>query len=1167
MDYDLKLPKVAASPASKDNGNPDADLTLAFDVGHSSIGWAVLQTPGPQILGTGAVTFPADDCLASKRGMFRRQRRHIRSTRQRIERMEKLLIHLGMFTVEELKQKHAQGGGHPAPWLIAARVLASNGAKEYLLDWPQLWDVLRWYAHNRGYDGNRRWAGDEAVADDQDDDTEKVENARALMRDHGATTMAETISAVMFEPHEKLKPLDANLAKLPFFTNKSRYKAKNAAFPREIVEAEVKRLLQAHAGNLKHVTLDFITLLCDATDDSTTRARLREMGIRLPKRFQGGILFGQLVPRFDNRIISTCPVSGQKVCAKSALEFRYYRWLMQVANVRVVRSDSLLPPQLTKEERAQLHARMSAKGAFTAGEFKTAAKEVTCCVGNNLETMLMHPDAEKALVLDPVRKLIQSDRVQFLWPHLPERIQKRAAGKWMHGRVLTFQKMLDWCDGIGESSQSILQKARDAVAAKAAKKKSGKGKEVSEAEMLSAQLKTEPLSGRAPYARHVLKKAFEEVLAGFDPRKKCRANDPTGGEDKPQDGCLVRDVLEAKAKSFPEFERWQKRWAKRPANAKRTEVEAREAYEDAKVKSLHDAQTNNHLVRHRLLILQRLVKDIVADPLLVNGEASRIKAVAIEVNSELKEMSGKTAKQVAQDMGLRLGNFKSVVKNLEAAGIANPTPGLIRKARVAEDLGWFCPYTGRKLDPQDLLHPEKWDKDHIVPYSQRPSNSLDSLVITTKSINLEKKNRTGLEFIEWINQPENLDRRDELGVWTPKQYKDFVADLEAWKGHDDDIKRKRRRKQLLMLPKWEEKDGGFLPRDLTVTSHLTRLGALALQRSLPHLDPHEITSLPGSVTGAIRTGWKLLGCLAEANPGVKEPDGSLKNKTDIRSVTHLHHALDAVVIGLTHHYFPRNGRLWEAMVRREKQRTKQDNEMLLRTGLFQTTQYGVVLIQEPPEALVDQLRAKLAERRVVQHLPADMSGMFVEENTRGVERIDKNGIVHLKQISRDDKSGKLTVKRTTESPGKLIGLRPGKLSEQKGVRVIDTNYGVAILDAPPRKEDGTPGEPEDRFVIIPFAGVWKRLKELRKLNGGKEPRVIRNGMLIRISGLEKKMASKNGLWRVFSVKQSKKLDLGGVDRVVMVDKAPDVWREVSLVTLTPERIDVISGNLSGSAGK
>jgi CRISPR-associated endonuclease Csn1 len=153
-----------------------ADLQLAFDVGHSSIGWAVLQTvghmptppetPDINILGCGVVTFPADDCLASKRRDYRRQRRHTRSTRKRIERMEKLLAHLNIFMPEHLRGKHRQAGGHSVPWLLAARVLAARTEKERekaKLTSEELWDVLRWYAHNRGYDANIRYSGEYKV--------------------------------------------------------------------------------------------------------------------------------------------------------------------------------------------------------------------------------------------------------------------------------------------------------------------------------------------------------------------------------------------------------------------------------------------------------------------------------------------------------------------------------------------------------------------------------------------------------------------------------------------------------------------------------------------------------------------------------------------------------------------------------------------------------------------------------------------------------------------------------------------------------------------------------------------------------------------------------------------------------------------------------------------
>ena len=1008
---------------------------------------------------------------------------------------------------------------------MAARVLASQGHKQFLLSGVELWDVLRWYAHNRGYDGNRRWSSGDGLPEEEDD-TEKVENARALLTEYGTATMAETIASMMFSPHCRRRARDIPVGEsLPFFTAKSRYKARNAAFPRDIVEAEVRKLLNWHIGHLPGLTPAVIAILCDHAREVDL---VKQAGISLPKRYDGGLLFGQFVPRFDNRIIGTCPVSGKKVPSKQGREFFLYRWLIQLANVRVVRPGG---ESLTKEERLAIHSRMMEAGGFTKGAFKTAVRDVTGCRQDNLDTMLMHPDAEKALTLDPARELIHSARVQYLWPHLPERIRKRAAGKWHRGAVLTLRQILGWCDGVGSPPDQILAAANATLESRPKPKGKGtgkaKGRAADEQENLDHPLKAATIQGRAPYHREVMSQACTEILDGFDPRMKCRANDPRGGEEKSCDGILVRDPQTVPAgKPFPSLEEWRNKWARKPANISKGPDLARAAYEAARQSATRDARTNNHLVRHRLLILQRLIDDIISDPTLVGGRTGDIQGIAVEVNRELKEFSGSSRKEIEKELGLRLGNFKSVIAKLRDCGIETPSAGLIRKARVAADLNWTCPYTGRgPFQPAELLDLERWDKDHIIPFSQRPSNSLDSLVITSKAVNLAKKNRTALQFIEEMNLPENHAERDRLGVWTVKQFRDFVDGLEAWKGHDDDKRRKRRRKQLLLLPKWEEKDGGFLPRDLTVTSHLTRLAATSIQQATG-LPPHLITSLPGSVTAAIRNGWDLRGTLQAANPGVIDKQtGTAKTKTEIRGVTHLHHALDAIVIALTHHYFPKNGRLWEAMVRRDKQRNADDNRLLLATGLYVSHQQDgkpvLSLARHMPPGLEKQIRARLAERRVVQHLPADMSGMIVEENTRGVERIDPDGTVHLRQYSRDEKTGKLTIKRDTKPSAKVIGLLPGKLKAQRGVRVIKENYGVAILDQPPAKPDGTPGHPNDRFVVIPFANVWKRLRDLRAANGGKMPVILRQGSLIEVPA-KGKGAGYRGAWMIRGIADKKR---------------------------------------------
>jgi hypothetical protein len=229
-----------------------------------------------------------------------------------------------------------------------------------------------------------------------------------------------------------------------------------------------------------------------------------------------------------------------------------------------------------------------------------------------------------------------------------------------------------------------------------------------------------------------------------------------------------------------------------------------------------------------------------------------------------------------------------------------------------------------------------------------------------------------------------------------------------------------------------------------------------------------------------------------------------------------------------------------------------EKALLRKTGYFDFDSQGRFGLTELPETLKEQIRQRLAEKRVVQHIPADMSGLRVEENTRGITAV-KDGRVFLRQQSRDPKTQKLSVKQTEENSSKIIGLKPGKLSPQRGARVITDNFGVAILDHA--------AEGKEKFVIIPWHKVWPRIQELKMRNAGKLPRLLRNGMLIRIAGLTGKQSDKNSVWRVFSVKQSKKLDLGSPDRVVMEDKGFGVWREVSLETLGPKRIEILPRSL------
>lgn len=1036
------------------------------------------------ILGCGSVIFRADDCLASERRGFRRQRRHIRSTRQRIERLKLLIAHLGVLTRDQLDAL-----GSSSPWKQAAQVLQGGT----LLSWEELWNVLRWYAHNRGYDGNRRWSRE---GDENADDTEKVQNANALLDEYGTNSMAETVCAIC-----GIDPLGNKSSAA--IDPKKRFKSQNAAFNRDVVRDEVRRVLEAHVGKLDKLDANAIRcLIGDGPNDDSAWQAIAVPELQLPKRYLGSLLFGQLIPRFDNRIISTCPISRGKVPTRHCREFLEYRWAMQLANVRVASEGEKELRPLTADERAHVNNVMLEKGFLNRGDFKKAVREAASCQRDNLDRLLLHPDADKALILDPVRKFAHTGNLAKLFPSLPEQMQRLALNRWRRGKRQTLADILAEAEKNDEDTSPFETALGDLLANPPKSRSKKKTEPPTRESILSKPLAWDRgAPGRAPYARTVMAQATAEVMAGKHPVE--------------EGGCLyVTDEMRHEQLNRP----------------------------------LAD-QTNNHLVRHRLNILGRLLGDIVDE--YAEGDKSRIAKATIEVNRDVRDMSGKTAKAVAKDLNLRLADHKNVAKKLEKEidALDQPiTASLIRKARVAEDLGWACPFTGKRYDVHDLANGDI-EREHIIPRSLRPTDSLDALVMTVSAVNRMKGRRTAMNFIE-EEGGKPVQGAPHLTLFTPQQYRSFVGRLETFKGHDDDKKRKKRRKDWLLLNAYEEKE--FTPGDLTKTSQIVRLGAQVIKRHFQDCEhsPYVI-SLPGSVTGAVRKGWRVLGCLAQANPQVLNEDGSTKTKTEVRKITHLHHALDACVLGLASHFIPNNGRVWELIVKRKHNPAEQAE--LMKLNVFGFDSEKRFRLRDLADRLKKQVGDRLAERRVVQHLPARMNGLRVEQNTWRVLGI-KDGVAKLRQRIRGEDGSLPKVKETTEKAVKLLGPSPlgqGKLAALKGALVIPENYGAAILDH--ATNDGS------KFEIIPFHKVWPRLQKVKEENSNKTPRVIRNGQLIRISDHRK-----SGIWIVRSVKHSLKLDLTKPDVVKVSDAGYGIWREVSLTSLTPKRIEIINPTLTGT---
>ena len=1142
------------------------DLQFAFDVGHSSIGWAVLQNridKAPELLGCGAVIFPADDCLASKRRRYRQMRRHIRATRQRIERMGRALLALDVgIPPDHIKQKPAKGESRPAPWLLAARVLAARTESERVtarLSWSQLWDVLRWYAHNRGYDAHLRFTPDgkalafadepaikpadfaaaeqvEAEEDadegDAEHDSEKLRAGEQLCEDYGTTTFAETMTRFLLGPPRAVKPgqpgkpgkpeplervqSEEEFRKLlfetpaPFNTHPvhpvNYFKGVRAAFPRRVLrddgvlvggtEWEVRRILRLHFGVIEKCDAALETAFCGAMPEThedwralgeavpdlyvstpdraqlrawreqtlsseSQRAAMREQRrsflaakLALPKRFEGGLLFGQLGMRYHNRIIATCrfsyarilrafrdgddaalkpynltckriktsrrTVDGRvetdselshrwaqkiaKVPASKSSDFLLYRWSMRLADLTVSDGDRR---NLDASERQKIDAAMHVRGWLTKDELAKAIKDATGCKPANLQqTFDATPEAVESLCIDPLGKYLATNGlVKRVARHLDPTQRKKLSRMLESGRPAPLRAVEKWLDAAGRAAlaQEIEdhigeENAKDAEKAKKKTKKDEgeapqkrhKKKKLTVESVRRSSLRAPIPSGRATYHRVILRQARAEILRGEDPRKAMRDDQNPKGEVKAAHGCLfqtpeINRHLIAGAKSEAEraddFTRWRERWLGHARNRKRHarlesekpgagEACVRGEWQSAQTQGWLARQTNNHLVRHRLLFLDRLTRDIIDDPLYGGGQSGRVGSIAIEVARDLltfsgKERKGKTGVIATLDSMKRhhahVGAF--LAERLAGTQWEHKINGeLIWKAKVADDLGWCCPFTGQPFCPCDLAS-GTMDIEHIIPKSRRLTDAMEAVVITYKTINAIKGDRTAWQFVKefegqklagipflirplkqyeaWVENKANASNALLLYGDSGKQrWPHYLPGGSGGKRKlHPDFKRRRARRHYLLIEEYDQDKAKFTPRDLTITSHLCRLAQQVLLRALPIPD-HAVTALPGGVTGALRDarGWRLLKCLdgaatnlvmravpeldrATGLPKVEKDQCFLrwipKPKGDIRKLTHLHHALDAGVIGLLAWLLPKDGKSWELIAKGE----------------------------------------------------------------------------------------------------------------------------------------------------------------------------------------------------------------------------------------------------------
>lgn len=1050
-------------------------LTFSFDIGYASIGWSVIeanpagnQGRDPVIQGCGTVLFQADDCQAFKRRSYRRLRRNIRSRRVRIERIGRLLVQAQIIT-----QNMKDAPGHPAPFYLASEALQEHRTLSPL----ELWQVLRWYAHNRGYDNNESWSNSSSAGENKED-TEKLKNAHDLMKKHGTCSMAETICRELkLEERKQVAPMS--------FSTPA-YKTLNAAFPRSHVQKEVRRILELSAPQTPGLTPEIIELIVQQElFTAEQREHLLQFGIKLARRYRGGLLFGQLMPRFDNRIIGRCPITWEqiydselrrgssekqarekaeklsKVPSSDCQEFYEYRMARILCNLRA--DDLPLPAAL----RRKLMEEARKEGKLTKSSLKKIISSQALAENTNIDNYFnLHPDSEEALYLDPAVEVLQRAGI---YDALSPSVKRVALTRLRRGKICTPRYLLELMRSHGEPvdllEAEIVKRRIQQEGRKKRKENVEAGKDWAEEPLLP-----KCATGRAPYARPVLRKVVEEVLVGEDPSRPAKGEDYPDGEVKTHHGCLYC-LLDPKSK-VNEYQRNRSM----------------------------DSLTNNHLVRHRMMIVERLLKDLIQD--FAAGCKERVEKVCIEVARELSSFSGMDSKKIQAELNLRQKSHAMAVGRLkkDLPGLAL-SANLIRKCRIAEDMNWTCPFTLRTYGPHHL---DRLELEHIVPHSFRQSNALSSLVLTWKEVNKMKGQRTGYDFVEQC-QGSTVPGKPNFTICSINKYKTFVNGLDERKWHADDQKRKKKRKALLMVRGLSCKNQaqaniGMTEGMMTQSSHLMKLASRIVSRILPEAS---IDMIPGAVTAAVRKSWDVLGCFKELCPETVDPVSGKINKQDLRSCTHLHHALDACVLGLIPHIIPayRNGLLRRVLaMRRLPEELMWEVRQIADKRHYILNDDGRMMLRDLPNSIKENIREKLMEQRVIKHVPTDMSGASLRETMQRVLSIEGNGDHAMVKLP--SKDGSKYVKAN-----KLVGVFPEGSSTLKPLKAaleIEVNYGVALDPHP---------------VVIRHVRVFKQILALKKKNGGKPVRILKNGMLIKLTSPQD--PKREGIWRIDSIQDGK----------------------------------------------
>ncbi|GJM02860.1 MAG: hypothetical protein DHS20C08_13610 [Rhodomicrobium sp.] len=254
-------------------------------------------------------------------------------------------------------------------------------------------------------------------------------------------------------------------------------------------------------------------------------------------------------------------------------------------------------------------------------------------------------------------------------------------------------------------------------------------------------------------------------------------------------------------------------------------------------------------------------------------EYGKPQQIVIETARDLP-LSAEGRKDLEREQKDNQDKNEEIAGKLVEAGAANTYENRL-KYRLWEELdpkdvlGRCCPFSGEQIGLEKCLFTDAIEIEHILPYAQTGDDSRANKTLATRKANRDKGNKSPYQA---------FGEKSQTGyVW-----EDILArsarlpKSKRWRFNPDAMQR-------------FDEEGAFADRHLNDTRYINRITKTYLEAL-----GSDVWVTPGRLTSDLRHQWGLNSVLAGHNREEAETKSANKNRDD-----HRHHAIDAIVVGLT----------------------------------------------------------------------------------------------------------------------------------------------------------------------------------------------------------------------------------------------------------------------------